>query len=148
MSIALVSLTGCKNDDTTVYPINPKDEITKLLLGKWDMVKGESFENGKLVQSGSLSTDGCDYDYFVLKTGGLKDEVYHDGENNCATDNYEGTWSYNSESKLFSLVDVDGYLFEGEILSITATDLKLKIVSDGGARPEDQGLKVFYYFEK
>lgn len=148
LSISLLALTGCK-DDETVYLVNPKDDITTLLLGKWNMVKGELYANGELVQSGNLSTEGCDYDYFVIKTGGLKDEVYHDGENNCATDNYEGTWTYNSENKIVSIVDAeDGYLFEAEILSITPTDIKLKIVSEGGDRPEDQGLEAFYYLKK
>jgi len=49
---------------------------------------------------------------------------------------------------MVSLVDEDGYLLEGEIVSINATDIKLKLISDGGDRPEDYGFEVFYYLKK
>ena len=142
-----LSLVSCGDDDKP-QPEQPQDNTPTLLLGKWNMVTGEVYENGELVQSGNLSAEGCDYDYFEIKTGGIKDEVYHDGENNCATDNYVGTWTYSSSNKMVSLVDEDGYLLEGEIISINATDIKLKLISDGGDRPEDQGLEVFYYLKK
>lgn len=59
-----------------------------------------------------------------------------------------GTWTYEATSKMVSLVDEDGYLLEGEIVSINATDIKLKLISDGGDRPEDYGFEVFYYLKK
>ena len=52
---ALLSLTlvSCGDDDKP-QPEPPKDNTTTLLLGKWNMVTGEVYENGELVQSGSL----------------------------------------------------------------------------------------------
>ncbi len=144
-----LSLVSCGDDDKPQPQPEPQpqDNTTTLLIGKWNMVTGEVYANGQLVQSGNLSTEGCDYDYFEIKTGGLKDEVYHD-EEDCSTSNYPGTWTYESANKMVSLEDEDGYLLEGEIISINATDIKLKLISDGGDRPEDQGFEVFYYLKK
>lgn len=142
-----LSLVSCGDDDKPQPQPQPVDNTPTLLLGKWNMVTGEVYLNGQLVQSGNLSTEGCDYDYFEIKTGGLKDEVYHD-EEDCSTSNYPGTWTYESANKMVSLVDEDGYLLEGEIISINTTDIKLKLISDGGDRPEDQGFEVFYYLKK
>src|SRR5690606_23975784 len=142
-----LSLVSCGDDDKPEPQPQPVDNTSTLLDGKWDMVTGEVYQDGELVQSGNLSTEGCEYDYFDIKTGGLKDEVYHDGED-CAMSNFPGTWTYEATSKIVSLVDEDGYLLEGEIVSINATDLKRKLISDGGDRPEDYGFEVFYYLKK
>lgn len=142
-----LSLVSCGDDDKPEPQPQPVDNTSTLLVGKWDMVTGEVYQDGELVQSGNLSTEGCEYDYFDIKTGGLKDEVYHD-EEDCATSNFPGTWTYEATSKMVSIVDEDGYLLEGEIVSINATDIKLKLISDGGDRPEDYGFEVFYYLKK
>src|SRR5690554_5782117 len=117
-------LTSCKDDD------HLRDDGAKdLLLGKWNMVKGEIYENGVLSDSENLSYEGCEYNYYEF--------------------NDDGTWSYNLVNKQITLVDAeDGYRFIAEIISMTDTDLKIKIISDGGDKPGDSGLEIYYFLEK
>ena len=66
-----------------------------------------------------------------------------------STYNYDGTWSYNLVNKQISLMDAeDGYRFVAEIISMTDTDLKIKIISDGGDKPGDSELEIYYFLKK
>src|SRR5690606_23300905 len=111
-------------------------------------VKGEYFQNGTLVEEEDLKSGDCNYDYYELKAGGTKDEVYHDEEADCAQDSYTGTWVYDAATKQVTLVDSeDGYTLVTEIVSITANDLKIKLISENGETlPE--GLEVYLYLKK
>lgn len=137
-------LTSCKDDD------HLRDDGAKdLLLGKWNMVKGEIYENGVLSDSENLSYEGCEYNYYEFINDGTKNEVYHNFYEDCSTYNYDGTWSYNLVNKQITLVDAeDGYRFVAEIISMTDTNLKIKIISDGGDKPGDSGLEIYYFLEK
>src|SRR5690606_40614105 len=72
-----LSLVSCGDDD------KPQDQtpiVQDPLVGKWNMVKGEFYQNGNLVLEEDLKPGDCNYDFYELKTGGVKDEVYHDEE--------------------------------------------------------------------
>jgi len=146
LSIALLSLTGCKNDDTTVYPINP-EQPQNLLVGKWNMIKGEMYTNGELTLEEDLKTADCDYDFYNFKNDGKKDETYHD-EDNCSPENFAGKWSYTEAAKRLTITDDDdGYEMLFEVVSVSKTDLKIKLlVEDGTAVPA--GIDVFTYLKK
>lgn len=141
------SLISCGDDDKPVDPVK-QDETKTLLVGKWNMVKAEYYQNGQLVESEDLKSGSCDYDYYDLKTGGTKDEIYHDAEADCATENYPGTWTYESKGKTVTIVDAeDDYTIEAGIESINASDLKIKMISSGG-QPAPEGIEVFLYLKK
>lgn len=136
-----LSLISCGDDDQNNQDQDP-------LIGKWNIVKSEIYENGTLTDSENLKPGSCDYNYYELKTGGVKNEVYHNEQNNCATQNYEGVWLYNSSNKQITLIDSeDNYTLVVEMISVNATDLKVKMISDGGETPEE-GEEVYLYLKK
>ena len=141
-----LSLVSCGDDD------KPQDQTPPVtqdpLVGKWNMIKGEVYQNGTLVQEADLKPGDCSYDYYDLKTGGVKDEVYHDADADCTEENYVGTWAYDAATKQATLVDAeDGYTIVVEVISVTASDLKIKLISeDGEALPE--GIDFFTYLKK
>lgn len=137
-----LSLVSCKDDDnTTTAP-----EVT--VAGKWNLVKSETFEDGTLTNTEDLKPGSCNYDYYDLKSGGLKDEIYHNEDDNCATDNFPGTWSYSESNKYVTMIDSDdNYTVVFQVVSLTATDLKVKMISDDGDTPP-QGMEVFAYLKR
>lgn len=144
-----LSLVSCGDDDKTTDPIvTPVDNTQTLLTAKWNLVKGEYYQNGTLVQTEDLKPGTCDYDYYDLKSGGLKDEIYHNEEDDCSTENYDGTWSYNSATKEVTLIDTeDNYTIITEVISINATDLKIKMISEDGEAVPD-GVEAYLYLKK
>ncbi|SFN57359.1 hypothetical protein SAMN05421741_10797 [Paenimyroides ummariense] len=148
---ALLSLTlvSCIVDDRPAGDQSgSQDKTETLLLGKWNMVKRENYQNGNLVLEEDLKPFSCDYHYYDLKTDGIKDDVYHDLQN-CSLIIYSGTWSYNPISKQITLYDnntEDGTTI-AEVKSLTKTDSKLKIISYLG-KPTPNGTEVYLYLEK
>lgn len=141
---ALLSLTlvSCGDDDNKA----PVAEVT--VAGKWNLVKSETYEDGTLTDTENLKSGSCDYDYFDLKSGGVKDEVYHNEQDNCTPDNWPGTWSYSESNKYVTMIDSDdNYTVVFQVVSLTATDLKVKMISDDGDTPP-QGMEVFAYLKR
>lgn len=136
-----LSLVSCKDDDnTTTTP-----EVT--VSGKWNLVKAEYIEDGETTTE-DLKPGSCNYDYYDLKAGGTKDEIYHNEDDNCATDNFPGTWSYSESNKYVTMIDSDdNYTVVFQVVSLTATDLKVKMISDDGNTPP-QGTEVFAYLKR
>ena len=60
-----LSLISCGDDDQNNQDQDP-------LIGKWNIVKSEIYENGTLTDSENLKPGSCDYNYYELKTGGVK----------------------------------------------------------------------------
>lgn len=142
-----LSLIGCSSDDEKPIDDNTSDP-QNLLVGQWNMVKGEVYQNGDLLFSEDLKLESCDYDYYNFKPDGIKDEVYHDDLDDCSTTNWTGTWSYNEQNDQITLIDDDdNYTLVLEVISVTTTDLKLKLVSDDGENiPEE--IEVYQYLTK
>ena len=136
-----LSLVSCKDDDnTTTTP-----EVT--VAGKWNLVKAEYIENGETTTE-DLKPGSCNYDYYDLKVGGIKDEVYHNEDDNCTTENWPGTWSYNESNKYVTMIDSDdNYTVVFQVVSLTATDLKVKMISDDGNTPPE-GTEVYAYLKR
>ena len=136
LSIGLIFFASCKNDDTTVYPINPENTKT-LLLGKWNMIKSETLVNGVITDESELKIAGCDYDFFNFKTDGTKEEVYH--EMDCSLETFDGTWFYDEVKNSIDVIDnEDGFKTVFEVTSITKTDLKIRLVEvNEEALPEE-----------
>lgn len=141
--LTIFTLTSCEDDHL-------KDDGNRdLLIGKWNMIKGEKYQRGVFIDSENMSSEGCAYNYYEFNNDATKNEVYHNFYEDCSTYNYKGTWSYNLAHKQVSLVDTeDGYLFVAEIITINDANLKLKVISDGGDHPGDSGLEIYYFLEK
>ncbi|WCM42978.1 DUF5004 domain-containing protein [Flavobacterium sp. CBA20B-1] len=141
---ALLSLVSCKDDDNTTTPVTPEAKLE----GKWNLVKSETYEDGTLTDTEDLKSEPCDYDYYDLKVGGTKDEVYHNPTEDCSTENWPGTWSYNESNKYVTLIDSDDdYTIVFQVISLTTTDLKVKMISDDGDTPP-QGTEIYAYLKR
>lgn len=146
-TLLALSLVGCKSDDSVVDPVTPESEKT-LLVGKWNMIKGEIFINGELTEAQDLKDGDCNYNYFDFKNDGTKNEVYHNADDNCAPESFSGTWTYKAEGKLITLEDdEDGYVTKFNVVAVNSTDLKIKVVSDGGEAPPE-GAELYIYLKK
>lgn len=137
---------SCKSDDTTILPLEPVSQKT-LLLGKWKMIKKEIYKDGNLIGSENLKNPQCDYDFYDLKKDGIKDEIYHDSEDSCLPENYKGLWSYDESKKIITVIDdQDGELM-AQVISLTQSDLKIKIIREDGSAPPIE-FEFYSYFEK
>lgn len=59
-----------------------------------------------------------------------------------------GRWSYNPSTKEITLIDSDDdYTLVTEVISITATDLKIKMITADG-EPAPNGVEVYLYLKK
>ena len=149
---ALLSLTlvSCIVDDRPAGDQSGFQDNTEILLtNKWNLIKGEYYikTTNSLWYSVDLSDEDCDYNYYEFRTDGVKKEVYHDWFKNCDGENYDGGWIYDSENNIISLSNSkEGQLLKYEIVSITATDLKLKLISDDGFI--DESIDYFCYLNR
>lgn len=134
-TLAAFALVSCGDDDNKAGN-QPK------LDGKWNLVSAEYIQDGETTKE-DLKPGTCDYDYYDLKAGGVKDEVYHDEEDGCSTDNWPGTWSYDAAKKQVTLIDSDdNYTLVWEVVSLTASDLRMKLISDDG-ETAPEGYEVY-----
>lgn len=145
LSIGLIYLTSCKNDDTTASPINTEKTKT-LLVGKWNMTKAETFVDGVITDKSDLKIPGCDYDFFNFKTDGTKEEVYH--EMDCSLETFDGTWFYEEATNRIDVIDKeDGFKTVFEVVSITKTDLKIRLL-EGNGEPVPKEVEGYTYLKK
>lgn len=143
---ALLSMTlvACGDDDK---PAGENPNTQPKLEGKWNLIQSETIEDGTSTKD-DLKPGNCDYDYYNLKTGGTKDEVYHDEDNDCAKEEYPGTWSYDAAKKQITMIDSDdNYTLITEVVSLTTTDLKVKLVSADGETPP-AGTEAYLYLKR
>ncbi len=142
-SILCLSFTSCNNEDDS----KSSSEKEALLVGKWNMIKAEFYKEGKLQDSKSLKSGECEYNYYNFKEDKTKDEIYHNANADCATENDLGKWSYNGKLNQITLIDnEDGYTFIAEVISINENSAKFKVVSDGGEKPKEE--EIYYILEK
>lgn len=145
LSIGLISLTSCKNDDTTVSPIKKEDTKT-LLVGKWHMIRSETIVDGVTTDDSDLKIEGCDYDFFHFKTDGTKEEVYHGMD--CSLETFDGTWFYDEVKNSIDVIDKeDGFKTVFRVESITKTDLKIRLL-EGNNEPLPEEVEGYTYLKK
>lgn len=146
--IVVFSLYSCQNDDSVKPTPTESNNPKTLLIGKWNMIKKEIHQNGKLTSSTDLKNAECDYNYFNLKDNSTKDEIYHDPENNCKIDNYDGNWVYDDSEKKISLTSNNSEKeLIAEIISLSKSNLKIKIIREDNSSPP-VGFEVYLYLEK
>ena len=144
-AFASFTFVGCGDDDNTTSDSNNTPVAS--VNGKWKLVKAEYVANGE-VEIEDLKSATCDYDFYDLKTGGLKDEVYHDESDNCNPDNWPGTWSYNESNKYITMIDSDdNYTVVFQVVSLTTTEMKIKVISDDGEELP-AGYETFAYLKR
>jgi len=125
-------LTSCGSDDNTSIPTTPTNPSKEQVTAKWKMVKGEVYQNGTLFYEENLKGENCEYSYYDLKSNGTKAEVFYDAEDDCDLDITEGIWTYNQSKKQITLTDSeDGYTMVMEVVTLSATEAKFKLVKDG-----------------
>lgn len=145
LAIGIIFLVSCKNDDTTVYPVNPESTKT-LLVGKWHMIRSETIVDGVTTDDSDLKIKGCDYDFFDFKTDGTKEEVYHGMD--CSLETFDGTWFYDEVKNSIDVIDKeDGFKTVFEVTSITKTNLKIRLL-EGNGEPLPEEVEGYTYLKK
>lgn len=147
-TLACLAITSCSSDDNSTQDNPTVDITTNKLEGKWKMITGIMVYQGE-TQTIDLKPENCDYDYYNLKANGSKDEVYHIPESDCETENYVGTWIFNAEDSSLKTIDSeDNYTMIFKIVEFSSNRMKVKLVNDGGANPEDFGYEIYSILEK
>lgn len=139
IGVASFSVMSC-SDDEQPY-VEPK------LEGKWNMIKAEYMSNGEL-KTLDLKPGSCDYDYYDFRTDGYRDKVYHNENDNCATENLFGSWSYDEATKQITMIDVaDDFKVVMEVISLTTKDLKVVVISEND-RVAPEGKEYYIYLKR
>lgn len=137
VGLMFFAIVSCSDDDKPVNQLK--------LEGKWNFISEERIVNGTS-EMVDLKPGSCDYDYYDLKADGVKHEVYHNENDDCANSNWAGTWSYNAANRQLVLIDdMDAVVWE--IVSSTDSDLKLKLISLDG-QPLPSGTVTYKYLKR
>ena len=133
LAISSIALTSCSSDDNTTNE-NPiiEDTNSQKFVGKWNLKTGIIIEDGQTYTI-DLKTEGCNYDFFDLRSNGTKDEVYHSEDGNCTEENFVGTWVYDQTDNTITTIDTDdNYEMVYEVIEISTNSMKVKLISDDG----------------
>lgn len=146
-AFGIMAITSCSSDDNS----NPDDPIiespAKKVEGKWKFVTGIVIFQGQTITE-DLKSEECDYDFLNFKANGTKDEIYHNTDDNCSQENFTGTWVYNLENDIITTIDNgDNYETIFEVVEISNSTMKLKLISDGGEIIPDT-VEVYTLLEK
>ena len=111
-------LTSCSDDDGDSGSIE----------GKWEFYQ-EGFSFGGAEQLELYEhTAGCEKDFIDLKSGGNYEEVtYFNNGESCQDDIGTGTWSRSGNT---ISITFDGETFDGTIVTLNNTTLKVSITED------------------
>jgi len=138
------ALTACSNDDNS----NEDNPIEKQIQGTWNMVTGITIQNGQTTTV-DLKEGDCNYDFYNFKSNGSKDEIYHDSEDGCSQNNDLGTWSFDSKNNTITTIDSeDDYPRVLEVIEISASSMKLKLINENGELPEVYGVEIYMILKK
>jgi len=136
------SVIAYSNSPKTTDSLPPANTDIKLLEGKWKMVKGEIYSEGKLIDTDNLKSDSCEYNYYEFLPKGIKKEVQYDDED-CSTKDFPGTWSYNASTKLLTIIDnEDGVEIKATVIEVTKNTLKIQLFPDE-EMPENTALFMY-----
>jgi hypothetical protein len=113
-------LFSCSNED------NPTTSSSLAIEGKWNYNKLSYTQNGITTPEVDHPENevGCSKDYVEFKAGGILN--IGDYTTGCAFAQYPGTWTKTGNNLTASAPSV-GMSDTFEILSVTATELKLKV---------------------
>lgn len=120
-TLAIVSLSSCSSDDSTITP-TPEPQPTNLLLGKWDMKKMDM----KMVMDGNVLVDEKDVD-----TEGLGIIVQYDFKSDNQVDYYMFTPA-NEQQAEQEQSGTGTYTHNGDELTLTLgspTPYTIKLLS-------------------
>ena len=86
-ALACLAITSCSSDDNNKEETVIVESTAQKIVGNWKYITGIVIIEGE-TRIEDLKVEGCDYDYLNLKPDGSKDDVFHDAEDNCATENF------------------------------------------------------------
>jgi hypothetical protein len=116
-----LSIIGCSKDDAS------ENTTSTSIEGKWQFYKEGGIVNGQEVLTDYQHSTGCTKDYTEILTGGvLKDHYFN---SSCTESVDTGNWVKNNTT--LTLTYPGETPTNAEILELTATTLKVKIVTSG-----------------
>lgn len=129
--LACFAISSCSSDDNK-EEIVIDNSVSQKFIGKWNLKTGIIIEDGQTYTI-DLKTEGCNYDFFDLRSNGTKDEVYHSEDGNCTEENFVGTWVYDQTDNTITTIDTDdNYEMVYEVIEISTNSMKVKLISDDG----------------
>ena len=118
VSLMFLSLMSCSKDDDSSASIE----------GKWQFTKEGEIVNNREVLTNYVHASGCTKDYTEILAGGVIKDHYFDNPN-CQETIDTGSWT--KSNNMLSVSFQNEPAVNGEILELTNTTLKVKIVSEG-----------------
>lgn len=122
LSVVMFSVS-CDDDDDNNVPPAPS------LVGTWIYSKEGTIVDGTEVLIDYQHTAGCAKDQTTFSSTGVITDVYYDSTDTpCEQFTDEGTYTVSGST---ITVNVDGINVTGEIVTLTATELKIKSTFGG-----------------
>lgn len=118
VSLMFLSLMSCSKDDDSSASIE----------GKWQFTKEGEIVNNQEVLTNYVHASGCTKDYTEILAGNIIKDHYFDNPN-CQETIDTGIWT--KTNNIFSVSFQNGPQTTTEILELTNTTLKVKIISEG-----------------
>lgn len=127
VSIVSLSLTfnSCSKDDDS------SSSTSGTIVGEWEFLKEGVIESGVELLDPYQHTSGCTKDYIEFKSNGIaEDYSYEKPAGSCIEYVDSATWT--KEGNALSVNYGGGDFFDGEILTLNSTTLKIRFTDDGG----------------
>ena len=127
VSIVSLSLTfnSCSNDDDN------NSATSGTIVGEWEFLKEGTIVSGTEFLTAYEHTSGCNKDYIEFKSNGIaEDYSYEKPSGSCIEYVDAATWT--KDGNALSINYGGGDFFDGEILTLNSTTLKIKFTDDGG----------------
>ncbi|WP_445716775.1 lipocalin family protein [Flavobacterium sp.] len=127
VSILSFSLTfnSCSNDDDN------SSDTNGTIVGEWEFLKEGTIVSGTETLSAYIHTAGCTKDYLEFKSNGIaEDYSYEKPAGSCIEYVDSATWT--KDGNALSINYGGGDFFNGDILILNNTTLKIRFTDDGG----------------
>lgn len=136
-SVSLVAITSCKKDD---------DDETISINGTWKLNKTEVKYGNGATESETPNSCEAQTSFNFGDDGKVTSKVYYNDGTACLSEMYNGTYSYDSGSKILKLTE-NGSTEIFEVASLTASEFV--ILSDSDDYDDDGKTdKEYLYFKR
>ena len=125
--LLLVSLSfvSCNKDDDNDL------QTSGSIVGKWEFLKEGAIVSGQEILTAYNHTSGCSKDFLDFKSNGIADDYsYEKPSGSCVEFVDAATWV--KVGNTLSVNYGDGDFFDGEIMILNNTTLKIKFTDDDG----------------
>lgn len=145
-----LSLASCSSDDEQPIIETPKPITQSPLIGKWDIIEIQIYNNGEFVKSTDLKQGECNYAFYDIKVGGIYEENFYNPDKECEKSITDGTWNHDESVKKLTLNsnEIEHPVVLDEVV-INETEIKGRIYSiNGQTRPDDSKSDAYYILKK